>query len=187
MHLGWTGTRPNHPSLDGRELLRHIPKNNWLLGRHHWMPGRHLHPHLGTRWLVKRLGHSAVPGTGGPTSPWSCTASSLSAESSVCGWHFVGLCFWPSSPSHSWNSAARAGSVPHNTGPLRVLGIFRIRLRKMPWTGSPVALAKGESLQCCTPKNLSVSSDICFMFYTLSLSSHRTQVHPHWNFIQKKS
>lgn len=29
----------------------------------------------------------------GPTSPWSCAASWLSAESSVCGWHFVGLCF----------------------------------------------------------------------------------------------
>lgn len=153
VHLGWTRTRPNHPSLNGRELIRHIPRNTWLLGRHHSLNA--WETPLPTPW-DKMAGE--VPGppssvrywrlTGGPTSPWSCVASWLSAESSACGWHFVGLCFW-SSPKAFVEFAGRAGSVPHYMGPLRVLDTFRIWLRKVPWTGSPVALAMGGSLQCC--------------------------------------
>lgn len=89
VHLGWTGTRPNHPSMVGKKLMSHIPSSTWLPFIFFWMPGREQLPLSETPVPTPlerdgSLSHSAAFRTsswlGSPTSPWSCAVSWMSGR-----------------------------------------------------------------------------------------------------------
>lgn len=189
VHLDWTGTRPNHPSLVGRELMSHIPKSSLPPVLHHWMPGR---------WTLP-LSESPAPNPWGKMArnPWAIqqppgltddlgAPQPLGALQLLVKWlslvPAVGI--WLVFTSHhlqgiSWNSAdSRVKSVSHHrTSPSEGYWIhLDLGWGRCSELGPPVALAMGESLQCCIPGKLSANSDVYCMLCMPSLSLNPGQV-----------